>query len=85
MIPDLRALLHAAQGRKADPSAAILDSRTLQSTPKSSERASYDGAKRKRGSKTHVAVDALGDLLTLFVTPANAQDRAQVQQLARAR
>lgn len=82
MVHDLRALLRVAQGRQADPSAAILDSRTLQSTPESGERAGYDGAKRKRGSKTHMAVDTLGYLLTLFVTPANEQDRAQVHQLA---
>jgi transposase len=82
MVNDLRVLLRAAQGRNAEPSATILDSRTLQSTPESGERAGYDGAKRKRGSKTHMAVDTLGYLLALFVTPANAQDRAQVEQLA---
>ena len=82
MVHDLRALLRLAQGRKAAPSAAILDSRTLQSSPESGQRAGYDGAKRKRGSKTHIAVDTLGYLLALHVTPANEQDRAQVAQLA---
>jgi transposase len=82
MVHDLRALLRLAQARKADPTAAILDSRTLQSTPESGERAGYDGAKRKRGSKTHLAVDTLGFLLALHVTPANEQDRAQVAELA---
>jgi transposase len=82
MVHDLRALLRLAQGRKADPSAAIFDSRTLQSTPESGERAGYDGAKRKRGSKTHMAVDTLGYLLALHVTPADEQDRAQVARLA---
>jgi len=47
-------------------------------------RAGYDGAKRKRGSKVHLAVDTLGHLLALHVTPANAQDRAQVAMLAAA-
>ena len=46
------------------------------------ERAPYDGAKRRRGSKVHLAVDTLGHLLALLVTPANAQDRAQVGELA---
>jgi transposase len=81
MVHDLRTLLRLAQGRKAQPSAVILDSRTLQSTPESGGRAGYDGAKRKKGSKTHMAVDTLGDLLALLVTPANEQDRDQVQQL----
>ena len=30
----------------------------------------------------HIAVDTLGHLLGLVVTPANEQDRAQVQELA---
>lgn len=56
----------------------------MRSSPESGERAGYDGAKRKRGSKVHLAVDTLGHLLTLHVTPANADDRAQVGQLAEA-
>ena len=84
MVHDLRVLLRLKEGRPPDPSAAILDSRTLQSTPTSGARAGYDGAKRKRGSKVHVAVDTLGHLLALRVTPANAQDRDQVGQLAQA-
>lgn len=84
MVQDLRALLRLTQGRQAAPSAVILDSRTLQSTPESGQRAGYDGAKRKRGRKTHMAVDTLGHLLALHVTPADEQDRAQVTQLAEA-
>jgi transposase len=83
MVHDLRALLRLAKGRKEQPSATIFDSRTLQSTPESGQRAGYDGHKRKRGSKTHIAVDTLGHLLALYVTPANEQDRAQVEELAR--
>src|SRR5262245_46113605 len=82
MVHDLRGLLRLAAGRTAQPSAAIFDSRTLQSSPESGERAGYDGAKRKRGSKVHAAVDTLGHLLALLVTAANEQDRAQVERLA---
>ena len=84
MVHDLRALLRLAAGRSEKPSAAIFDSRTLQSTPESGERAGYDGAKRRKGSKTHMAVDTLGHLLVLHVTPADEQDRTQVEQLAQA-
>ena len=83
IVHDLRELLRMAQGRAPDPSAAIIDSRTLQSTPESGERAGYDGAKRKKGSKIHIAVDTLGHLLALHVTPADQQDRAQVKKIAR--
>jgi transposase len=82
IVQDVRAVLRPAQGRKAEPSAAIFDSRTLQSTPESGTRAGYDGAKRRRGSKVHMAVDTLGHLLALHVTAANEQDRSQVSTLA---
>jgi transposase len=82
MVHDLRALMRLAKGRKEQPTAAIFDSRTLQSTPESGARAGYDGHKRRKGSKTHMAVDTLGHLLALYVTPADAQDRAQVEELA---
>jgi transposase len=84
LVHDLRALLRWTDGRADDPTATILDSRTLQSTPESGARAGYDGHKRKKGSKIHLAVDTLGHLLALRVTPANAQDRAQVGHLAKA-
>jgi transposase len=50
MVHDLRVLLRDFAGRNKRPSAAILDSRTLQSTPESGHRAGYDGAKSVLGS-----------------------------------
>jgi transposase len=84
MVHDLRELLRAAQGRKAQPSAAIFDAQTKQATPESGHRAGYDGYKRKNGSKVHMAVDTLGHLLALIVTPADRQERDHVEQLAQA-
>lgn len=83
MVEDLRGLLRHFAGRKEKPTAMILDSRTVQSTPESGGRGGYDGAKRRKGSKVHAAVDTLGHLLSLHVTAANEQDRAQVEKLAR--
>src|SRR5262245_38686642 len=84
MAHDLRELLRLAGGRNAAPSAAILDGRTVQSTPESGARAGYDGHKRRKGSKVHIAVDTLGHLLALTVTAADQQERAQVDELAAA-
>src|SRR3954452_20695783 len=81
---DLRRILRVLDGRHGEPTAAGFDSRTLRSTPESGERAGYDGAKRKKGSKLHMAVDTLGHLLSLHVTPANADDRVEVGRLAQA-
>lgn len=82
MIHDLRVFLRWAEERNEHPTAAIYDSRTLQSTPESGADAGYDGAKKRKGRKVHLAVDTLGHLLALHVTPANEQDRAQVDQLS---
>ena len=82
MVHDLRELLRLAEGRKAQPSSVIYDGQTIQSTPESGARAGYDGHKRRKGSKIHTAVDTLGHLIALVVTPANQQERAQVSKLS---
>src|SRR5207249_3955301 len=82
MAEDLRLLLRLGAGRTDAPSAAILDSRTLQSTPESGARAGFDGHKKRKGSKVHAAVDTLGHLLAIKVTPANESDRSQVEEVA---
>lgn len=83
IVGDLRALVRLCKGRDKEPTAAILDSRTLRSTPESGNRGGYDGAKRKKGSKVHAAVDTVGELLALCVSPANEDDREQVERLAK--
>ena len=48
---DLRLLCRIEKTRNGEPSAIIIDSRTLQSTPESGHRAGYDGAKKRKGTK----------------------------------
>jgi transposase len=83
MVHDLRVLLGLSEGRACEPTAAVLDSRTLRSAPESGSRGGYDGAKRKKGSKIHAAVDTLGHLLALLVSPANEDDRREVEKLSK--
>ena len=83
IVHDLRALLRLAEGRRPEPTAVVFDSQTLQSTPESGGHGGYDGYKRRKGSKVHLAVDTLGHLLALVATSADAQDRAQVAELCR--
>jgi transposase len=83
MAHDLRAVLRLLADRHAEPTAVILDGRTMQSTPESGARGGYDGYKRRKGCKVHIAVDTLGHLLALKVTAAHEQERAQVADLAR--
>jgi transposase len=82
MIHDLRVLLRLSKERTSEPTAAIVDSRTLRSTPESGSRGGYDGHKNKKGSKVHAAVDTLGHLLALRVGPANEDDRKELEKLS---
>jgi transposase len=82
LVHDLRLLLRALHGRAPPPTATILDARVLQSRPESGARAGDSGHKRRTGSKGPAAVDTLGHLLALAVTPANADERTQVAALA---
>lgn len=81
MVSNLRTIIWVAQGRQGPSSAAVPDGRTLQSSCESGARAGYDGCKRRKGSKVHMTVDTLGHLLAVHVTPADEQERAQVQTL----
>lgn len=49
IVEDVQSLLRQFAGRKGQPTAAVIDSRTLQSTPENGARAGYDGAKRLQG------------------------------------
>jgi transposase len=84
MVHDLRAFLRWTDGRADDPTAVIFDARTVQSTPESGAGSGYDGYKRRKGRKTHAAIDTLGHLLAVHVTPANDHERKQVAILANA-
>ncbi|MER3481518.1 MAG: hypothetical protein C4327_13910 [Meiothermus sp.] len=50
----------------------------MQSTLESGHRARYNGHKRRKGTKVHIGVDTLGQLLALSSTPANEDGRKQV-------
>src|SRR5207244_12852361 len=70
LVHDLRAILRLVDGRAPQPTAVVLDGRTLQSTPESGHRDGYDGHKKKLVSKSHVAADTLYHPLALPVYQA---------------
>lgn len=76
MVNDMRSVIRVSEGRQGQPNAVILDRRTLQSSCESGVLAGYDGYKRRRGSKVHMAVDTLGQLIAMTVTSADEQERA---------
>lgn len=84
MVHDVRMLLRDITDHTPQSRAVIVDSRTLQSTPASGGHAGDDGhIWWRNGSTVHLAVDTLGQVLAVVVTPANEQGRAQMTALAR--
>ena len=81
MVHDLRMILRLIAERPEQPTAAVLDARTLQGSIESGARSGYDGHKKRKGAKVHLAVDTLGHLLAAHVSPANENERAHVEEL----
>ena len=70
----LRAMWREREGRRDEPTAAVLDAQSTRSSPQGGERG-YDAGKKVKGRKRHLIVDTLGLLLAVSVTAASVQDR----------
>src|SRR5262249_36302512 len=76
----LRRKARLAAGHPASPRVLHLDSQTVKGTEVGGERG-YDGGKRLRGRKRHVAVDAFGLLVAVAVTAASVDDAAAARRV----
>ena len=63
------------EGKRSDPTIAILDSQSVKTGKMVSAEKGYDGGKRVKGRKRHIAVDILGLPLAMSVTSANTHDK----------
>ena len=70
----LRREVCQAAGRDAEPSAAIIESQSVQTVSVGGTRG-YDAGKKVKGRKRHILVDTLGLVLIVVVHVANIQDR----------
>ncbi len=70
----LRERVRQAEGRRRQPSAAIIDSQSVKTTEAGGLRG-YDAGKKINGRKRHALVDTIGLLLVAIVHSAHIQDR----------
>lgn len=78
----LRDETRQAAGREVSPSAAILDAQSVKTVEQPATCRGFDGGKRVKGRKRHIAVDTLGLLLVVAVTAANVGDRTGARLVA---
>ena len=71
----LREALRESEGRDRAPSAAVIDSQVVKTTPVGGPERGYDGAKRLAGRKRHILVDTGGLVLAAKVHGADLPDR----------
>jgi putative transposase len=83
-----RAILRKRDGKDPNPSAAIMDSQSVKTTEESAgrqgqdaHRNGYDGHKHIKGRKRHLLVDTLGLPFSVYVSPADTQDRVGARWL----
>jgi transposase len=84
MVSDLHSIIRVAQARQDQPSAVMMNGRRCNRVARVAHTRATTARKRKRGSKVHMAVDALGHLLVVHVMPTGEQERAQVHKLCEA-
>lgn len=87
MHDELRALWRSRQHREPDPSAVVLDSQSVRTSPQGGPKG-YDAGKKIKGRKRHLVTDTLGLMIAVVVTAASVQDRdaaVPVMDLAKAK
>lgn len=76
LVDRLRGRIRVGMGRRDLPTAAIIDAQSVKAAETvAAAHSGYDGGKKIKGQKRHIAVDTLGLLLCVIVTAASVQDR----------
>jgi putative transposase len=81
ILKGVRAEERKRTGKDPQPTAAIIDSQSVKTTEESAHPSGYDAHKNVKGRKRHLLVDTLGLVLSVYVTPAEVQDRIGAQSL----
>jgi putative transposase len=71
------------EGKKKQPSAAIIDAQSVKTTLVSGESQGFDAGKKIKGIKRHIIVDTLGMVLAVVIQSASIQDRDGAKDVIR--
>ncbi len=74
LYDELRALWREREHRAPDPTAGVVDSQSIRTSPQGGVHG-FDAGKKVKGRKRHLVTDTLGLLLVVAVTAASVQDR----------
>lgn len=82
ILDGLRDRVRLREGRRAAPSAGIIDSASVKAAETVGRNSrGFDAGKKINGRKRHIATDTLGLLVCVLVTTANVQDRNAARDL----
>jgi putative transposase len=76
LLYTLNQKVRTLQGREKDPSAVMVDSQSVKTPAFTGEAVGYDGGKKVKGRKRHIAVDTQGNVIVAGVTAASVHDKA---------
>jgi putative transposase len=75
MLEEVTYRIRKAMGKKGQPTACVIDSQSIKTTSVGGFCLGYDAGKKTKGRKRHIAVDTMGNLLTVDVHSASLNDR----------
>jgi putative transposase len=73
--------LRVEQGREKEPSLVIVDSQSVKTPAFTGEEVGYDGGKKVKGRKRHIATDTGGNVMAVGVTAASVHDKTGAKVL----
>jgi putative transposase len=81
LLYELLREVRKAAGRRAEPSAIVVDTQSIKSAAGVSQDTGYDGGKKVRGRKTSLATDTMGNPVAVGVSAASCHDKKCILSL----
>lgn len=80
-LHELGMMLRKKQGRNKEPSLVIVDAQAVKTTAGTGDEVGYDGGKKVKGRKRHIATDTQGNVMAAGITSAYVHDKTGARVL----